>query len=779
MLKNYIKIAWRNLQARKGYALINIVGLSVGLAACLLIGLYVQDELSYDKFHTNADRTYRVLREFDIPDLQTTISYTPSALAPSLEDNLPGVEKAVRILQSSPVVEYGTKKFVEPSFMDAEEGFFELFSYPVIQGEATLGQPSTIVITEEMVTKYFAGENPIGKVLRVGTGEFEVTGVIANIPENSHLQFDFVAALDEPDLNWGRNNFITYLQLREGQSKEMVTRQIGELIKANTDPEGKQVGNGFIPHLQPITGIHLGQGVSVDIGSEGNILYVYLFMALAVFIVLLASINFTNLATARSTERAREVGMRKTLGAGRMQIALQFLGESVMISLMALLLAFAICQLTLPLLNNLADKSLDLETLYNGIGIIAIIGFTLLVGLAAGLYPALVLSRFEPSRAVKGNADAGRGDYLRKGLVVFQFTVSISLLVATGVIYKQLQFMRSVGLGFEDENVVLIERANFLGTQTTTFKQQLVSLPGVEHVTSGFSMPGTFFINSMWQPSVPDAEAQNIDYSFVDFDYIETLDIEMIAGRSFSIAYSTDSAAAIINEAASRDFGWTPEEAIGKQLTQPGRTFTIVGVAKDFHYRSLHSEIYPLALFGPQRSPRYIAVRINPNGVPNTLAAIQSTWKEFSDLPFEYAFLADDLAQQYQAESRLVKVFSVFAALAILIGCMGLFGLAAFMASKRIKEIGIRKVLGATVTGIIGLLSKDFLKLVAFGFVLAVPMAWFAMSNWLANFAYRTEIGPGIFLLAGAAAFLIAFATVSWQSIRTALTNPVESLKSE
>lgn len=749
MFKNYLKIAWRNLRNRKGYTVINIAGLAAGLAACLFISLYVQDELSYDDFHKNADRTYRVLREFDIPELKTTISTTPSALAPMLEENLPAVEEAVRVLEFSPVVEYGNNKFVEASFISAEAGFFELFSFPVKQGEASLKQPSTIVITEAMATKYFTNENPIGKTLIVGSNELEVTGVISNIPANSHLQFDFVASLDEPDLEWGRNNFLTYILLQEGQSKEALMPQVADLIQSNTESEWDRAGNVFILHLQPITGIHLGQGVSVEIGSQGNILYVYLFIALAAFIILLACINFMNLATARSAERAREVGMRKTLGARRGQIAMQFLGESIIMTLFALMFALALCQLTLPFLNDLAGKSLELNTLYSGPAVLITAGLVLIVGLVAGFYPALVLSSFKPSRAVKGKTGAGGGDYLRKGLVVFQFAISISLLVATGVVYQQLQFMKSTGLDFEAENVVLIERVNFLGSQRETFKQQLAELTGVERVTSAFSMPGTFFINSIWEPSAADAEAQNMDYTFVDFDYIETLGLEMLAGRSLSREYSTDSTAAILNEAAVRDFGWTPEEAVGKQLAQGERKFTIVGVTKDFHYRSLHAEIYPVALFGPQRSPRYVAARITPDNVPETLETIQNAWKEFSGLPFEYSFLADDLAAQYRSEDRLAKVFGVFASLAILIGCMGLFGLAAFMASKRTKEIGIRKVLGATVTGIVGLLSKDFLKLVAAGFLVAVPIAWYAMSQWLANFAYKIDIGIGIFLLAG------------------------------
>ncbi|HMB90251.1 MAG TPA: FtsX-like permease family protein, partial [Rhodothermales bacterium] len=505
----------------------------------------------------------------------------------------------------------------------------------------------------------------------------------------------------------------------------------------------------------------------------------YLFTALAAFIVLLACINFMNLATARSAERAREVGMRKTLGARRVQLTAQFLGESVLMTVLALVLALVLCQLALPFLNNIADKSLAFSTLYNGPQVLVLVGLALLVGLVAGAYPALVLSGFQPSRVLKGATRPGGGDRLRKGLVVFQFAISIALLVGTGVVQHQLRFMKSSGLGFTADNVVLIEQANFLGSQREVFKQQLAKVPGVELVTSGFSMPGTFFINSMWQPVGPETEAQNMDYSFVDFDYIETLGIEMVAGRSLSREFATDSSAVMLNEAAVRDFGWSPEEAIGQRLAQGSREFEIIGVAKDFHYRSLHAEIYSLALFGPRRTPRYIAARMAPDDVPGTLAALQRTWKQFSDLPFEYAFLADDLAAQYRAEDRLAKVFGVFAGLAILIGCLGLFGLAAFMAAQRTKEIGVRKVLGASVGSLIGLLSKDFLKLVVLAFLIAAPVAYFAMNWWLEDFAYRVGMNPMTFIGAGLLALAIALLTVSYQAIRAAVANPVDSLRYE
>ncbi len=800
MLRNYLTIAYRNLKRRPGYAAINVLGLAVGLAACILIGLYVQDELSYDDFHERADRTYRVLREFDMPDLQTTIDGTPSALAPALEASVPAVEQAVRVARSSMVVQHETRQFAESGFVWADAGFFEVFSLPMLRGDAALARPGTVVLTEAMAAKYFPNETPAGQTLRVGEHVLEVTGVMADVPPNSHLEYiDFVGSLQTtpPEPTWGLNNFSTYVVLAEGASKSEAAPHVAQVARANTmpdDPEAAEAqGNRFIPHLQPITGIHLGQGVSVEIGSAGNVLYVYLFGALAVFILLLACINFMNLATARSAERAGEVGMRKALGARREQLAGQFLGESVLMSLGALVLALLLCRAALPLLNQLAGKSLVFGAIFGGWHVPALVGLAVGVGLIAGSYPAFVLSGFEPTRVLKGAAQGARGSRrLRRGLVVFQFAITITILVGTGVVYQQLSFMRSAGLGFNEENLVVIEQAQHLGDQAETFKQELRQLPGVEHVTSGFDMPGTRFINSMWRPATPGAQRQNLNYSFVGFDYVETLGIEMAAGRGFSRELASDSFAVVLNEAALNDFGWTAEEAIGKEIERGfgdggPYDYTVIGVAEDFHYESLHAEVYPAALFGPLRTQRYVAARVTPGdpgsspgqAVAGALEGIRSTWGRFSELPLSYSFLADDLAAQYRAEERLASVFGLFAGLAILIACLGLFGLAAYTAQRRTKEIGVRKVLGASVPSIVALLSKDFLKLVGIAFVIAAPVAYWAMSTWLEVFAYRIEIGAGVFLLAGLLALVIALLAVSSHALRAARANPTEALRSE
>ena len=780
LLPNYIKIACRNLIYRKGYSAINIIGLSVGIASCLLIALFVQYEWSYDSFHDKADRTYRVLREFQLPDLEATIATTPAALASAALENFSAVEKAVRIQQASLTIEYEDKKFVESSFLDVEDGFFEIFSFPLVEGQAALNRPNTILITEEAATKYFGDENPIGKTLKVARRDLEVTGVLENPPSNTHLQFNFIASLWEHDLSWGSNNYTTYFLLTENTDKEAFTTQLADLILQNTDPERTQTGNSFIPHLQPVKDIYLGRGVSVDIGSEGNVQYLYLFIALAVFIVILACINFMNLATARSLERAREVGVRKTLGGNRLQLALQFLGESLLMAVVASLLALVISKFTLPFLNTISGSSMSLGDLLIPANLIGFSSLTIIIGFLAGIYPAFILSNFQPSKVLKGASVNPKNSMLRKSLVVFQFTISIALLAGTAIIYKQVQFMKSSGLGFSPDNVILIEQAQFLGNQRSTFIGELERIPGIEDISSGFSVPGSFFINSMWQTDISGTEAYNMDYSFINFDYIETLDLEIIAGRSFSTEFPADTFNVILNESAVSEFGWTHEEAINHKLVQGQREYDIIGVVQDFNYRSLHAEIYPLALFGPRRFPRFFVARVNEEAnLPQVVEGIRTEWNKLSLLPMEYSFLADDLKAQYKTEDNLIRVFSVFAGLAIFIGCLGLFGLAAFMVAKRTKEIGIRKILGATSIQVVRLISAELLKLVSIGFFVAIPLAWFLMDQWLKDFAYKTDISWWIFLITGLIAFTIALVTVSSQALRAAHLNPVKSLKNE
>ncbi|MBO6523457.1 MAG: ABC transporter permease [Balneolaceae bacterium] len=780
LLPNYVKIAWRNFTLKKSYSIINVLGLSVGLAACLLIAMYVQYESSYDKFHENSDRSYRVLREFDLPDLKGTISYTPSSLAVAASENLPGVQKAVRVQVISPVVAFGVHEFVEPDFLLAEEGFFDIFSFEVLKGTPNLDQPNTILITENSASKYFGDEDPIGKTLSIGNTEMEVTGVLATPRSNSHIYFDFIASLNISRTSWGQNNYQTYLLLHPDQQIDSITEELKNLIASQIGSNTGLEGDLFIPHLQPISDIHLGQGVSVEIESVGNIQYLYLFTGLAIFILILASINYMNLATARSMERAREVGLRKTIGGSRTQIAFQFLGESALIALIAALFALLISYTALPFLNNIAGTSIAISDFVSLENIVLIILVTLLTGLLSGGYPALILSHFQPSRVLKSAFKSEENSFLRKGLIVFQFTISIALLAGTAIIYNQIQHMKSTSLGFNPDNILLVKEANFLGNDLNIFMNEIKQISGVESVSSGFSVPGSFFINSMWQPDSPNSEAHNMDYSFINFNYIETLELEVLAGRVFSESFESDSFAVVINEAAAKDFGWTPEEAIQHKLLRGSNEYQIIGVLKDFNYRSLHSEVYSLALFGPRRQQRYVTLKVNPEtNLPQVITNVQEKWEQFSSIPLDYSFLADDLQNQYEAEDKLVRVFGSFAGLAIFIGILGLFGLASFTVAKRTKEIGIRKVLGASTPQIVSIVSIDLLKLVGIGFLIATPTAWFFMNEWLKNYAYKTDINWWIFPTTGILALFLALATVSGKAIRAAQMNPVKSLKSE
>ncbi len=802
MLWNYVTIALRNLQKRPGYTAINVLGMAVGLAGCILIGLWVEDELSYDDFHANADRTYRVLNAFDLPELQTTISNTPPALQPTLEANYPQVEQAVRVGGRDGVVQHGPQRGVESNILVADDGFFDVFSFPLARGTAALDRPGTALLTPALAATYFPDTDPVGQTIQFDGNELEVTGIVAAPPTNTHLDFAMIvslATLDVDASNWGQNNWTTYVMLRPGTTADAFTASLEEIARNNMVPEDMDVDEEGLPqrlHLQPITGIHLGMGAP-DLaagGGAGSLTYVLLFSGLAFFVLLLAVINFMNLSTARATERANEVGVRKAMGADRSQLAAQFLGESVILTAGALGVALGLCALALPAFNDLAGKSIAASALVSGGHLLACAGLIAVVGLLSGSYPALVLSRFVPTETLRGKASSSRGSArLRKGLVVAQFAISIALIAGTGVVHQQVAYMQSAGLGFNEENVVVIDRVRTLSgpirTQADvrgfqdrleTFKQEVEQQSGVVEATSGYSLPGTFFINSMWPLDRPEAEPHNFDYTFVGYDYVETLDLELAAGRDFSRDFASDTAAVLLNETGVREFGLSSEEAVGESVMRGDIPLEIIGVVEDFHYASLRQEIGPVILLHEAlRAPQYLAVRTAPGQAADVLDGLRATWAEFSDLPIEYSFLADDLAAQYRTEARLEQLFTTFAGLAILIACLGLFGLATYTVQRREKEIGIRKALGATATQVVGLLSREFVQLVGLAFVVAAPLAYVGMQRWLQDFAYRTDLGVGLFLGAGALAFAIAILTVGTQALRAARLDPATTLRDE
>lgn len=785
MLGNYLTVAWRTLCRRPGFSTLNVVGLAAGLACVLFIGLWVNHELSYDDFHPDADRTYRVLRQTYAPGPEETIGRTPSALAPTLREQYPQAETVVRVRERSYPVERGDQKRVEPNLLYAEAGFFDVFGFDLRRGAARLDAPGTIVLTPNLAARYFPDENPVGKTLRVNDQELEVTGIVDAPPANTHLEYAAVASranMSDPD-RWHCRTDQTYVTLQPGTTKEAFENHLREVASTHEDdPETAGLDLVFLP--QPVTGIHLGLGAPSDLPSEGSLAYVLLFSALAVFVLLLACINFVNLSTARSDERANEVGVRKAMGAGRGQLAGQFLGESFLMTGLALVLAVGSCAILLPSFNDLAGTSIARASLFSGSALMGYAGILLVVGVVAGSYPALALSGYRPVETLRAWSSSERGSpQLRQALIVFQFAISIALIAGTAVVHQQVTYMQSKGLGFEEENVLLVhDETNDLQGRLGAFTRALESHSGVTNAAAGSVTEGRV-ITSTWVLEGSEPDSLQADFSYVDYDFLETLGVEITAGRSFSRAHASDTTGVVINAKAVDAFGFSaPRDALGETLGI-GRYsgLPVIGVMKNFHYQSLRQKIAPMVLMHKaiMNPPRRVAVRVQPGQTTEAIEAVRSTWEEFSALPFDYSFLADDLAAQYEAEQRLEQLFAVFSGLAILIACLGLFGLAAYAAQQRRREIGIRKALGATTERIVALLSKNFLTLVGIAFVVAAPVAYFGLHRWLQNFAYRVDLTPSVFVLSGSLAVVIAFLTVGYQAWSAAQTDPATAIRQE
>ncbi len=806
MLKNYLKIAVRNLLKYKTYSFINIAGLAIGLACCALIMLYVRDELSYDRFHQNAERVYRVTLNAGLGGRFVKTATTPAPMAATFVQEFPEIANATRFWQNQRVlIGYEDKRFYE-EFNWTDSTVFAVLSFPLAQGDpkTALAQPNTIVISEAMAEKYFGDENPMGKALRYDNRvDYKITGVMKNLPRQSHFRFDFLGSmLTQPEAGstrWVSNSFYTYILLQPGVTPAQLAAKFPAVIKKYVAPQIQQaLGKSFEEAiaagakwdylLQALPDIYLRSNVQHELGVTSDDKYVYILTAIAVFILLIACINFMNLATARSANRAKEVGMRKVLGSVRAQLIKQFLSESVLLALLALLLALAAIDLFLPLFNNLAGKELTLDT--NATFFFGLFGVTLFVGLLAGIYPAFVLSAFQPVAVLKGSIRAGaKSPWLRSALVVAQFALSIILLIGTGVVFQQLEYMRSKQLGFNSEQLMVLP-IETRGAQQRyeSFRNELLTNPNILSVAASDVVPGRFEGDDAFRPEgAPQEVVYPLERLRVSYDFLETLEMELAAGRGFSRDFVTDTSDAImINEAAALRMGMAPEEAVGKRLFEIGRTpeenisRTIIGVVKDFHIETMHRAIDPVVLFMQRSAMWRVSVRIRPENIPATLAFLQEKWQAFEPgYPWRYTFLDEDFGRLYQNEERQSRIFGSFTVLAVIIACLGLFGLASFIAEQRTKEIGVRKVLGASAQGIVLLLSKDFTKLVGLAFVIAAPIAYFAMSHWLQDFAYRTELNPVVFVLAGLLALLIAWLTVGYQAIKTALTNPVEALRYE
>jgi putative ABC transport system permease protein len=805
MYQNYLKIALRSLARQKGYSAINIVGLALGISVCALIALYVADELSYDRTYPNAERIYRVDADMRFQGRAFSLAVAPPPMAPVLKAEFPEIEDATRF-RGGGVWNFSTDNstFREERVAFSDPAFFNVFSAEIVQGNGveSLTQPFSMVITEELAHKYFGNENPIGKRLKGGDDKFYTVGaVMKRLPAASHLRFNVLISMSSEEQSksseWEGYSYNSYILLKTGAKPESVNAKFPGLIRKYIAPgieREMQItydkflsdGNYFNCFAFPLTKIHLQSGSkSGEISPNGSMQYVLIFAGVAAFVLLIACVNFMNLSTARAANRAKEVGIRKTLGSQRGQLVAQFMAESSLMVLCAVFLALCIVEAVLPAFNSLASKELSRVALLQPqfVGMMAIL--FVVVSLLAGAYPAFVLSGFQPVKVLKGDKSSGsKNKNLRSTLVVVQFTASVALVIGTLVIFTQLQFIQSKNLGYNREQVLLVNDASTLADGSAQrFRQEVARLSGVKSATvsnflptSGDRNSDTFFTGNT------KTLTNGVQLWRVDAEYLPTLGMELSKGRNFDIAFPSDSSSAIINEVAAAKFFGT-ENPLGKTLQTANDnrkgTYTIVGIVKDFHFETLHEAIQPLVMFYGTKFGG-TAIRFNAAETASVLSQVESTWKRLRpNAPFEYKFMDDSFREIYKSEQRIGAILGVFTALAIAIACLGLFGLAAFTAEQRTKEIGIRKVLGASVASIIALLSKDFLKLVGIAIVLATPLAYWGMGAWLQDFAYRVELSWWVFASAGAASVVIAFMTVAGQAWRAAQANPVKSLRSE
>jgi putative ABC transport system permease protein len=799
MFKNYLTVAVRNLMRHKAYALINIAGLSVGMACTILLLLWVQYELSYDRYHDNADRIFRVASRIEIGEMRGRYAVSNLPIGPALQRDYPAVLRAVRFYPHDRklLVHYKDKRFLEDGIIYTEDAIFDVFKFPLISGDpkTALATADSLVITEAMAEKYFGSENPIGKILRVEDKvNLKVTGVLQNVPSNSHFTFNMLLSWEllKEDANyahwekqWIEHKFYTYLLLRSKRDAMQLENKFAALIQAHMGEILEALGGRIEYFLQPLTGIHLHSNLGLEISSNGNIVQVYVFTVIGLFILLIACINYMNLATARSLNRAKEVGVRKVLGANRIGLICRFFGESVIISFFSFFLAIGLVELSTPLFHTLIGSGIRLDYLNLPWLVPESVLLVLLVAVFAGCYPALFLSAFDPIRVLTGSFKAATPNLnFRSLLVVIQFAISTGLIIATCIVLNQLNFVTHKSLGFEKEHVVCIRARNSsIWRSFDATKSDLKGHSGITAVTAASRLPGQFpQIQVVMPEGTSFKRSQLFQYTSIDPDFIPALDIEIMAGRNFSAEFSSDIKDAIlINEAAARHFQW--DKPVGRKITfieDELTTKTVVGVVQDFHLRSLHHTIQPLCLDYRPSLFRYVIVKIKPNRIREVLKFLEKRWEVLQPaFPFEYSFLDEAFDRQYSFEKKLSQIFSYFTFLAIFIACMGLFGLASFTTEQRTKEIGIRKALGASVSGIILLLSKEFTKWVLVANIIAWPIVYLAMNRWLQNFAYRINIGLGTFVLSALLALLIALLTVGYQALRAATANPVEALRYE
>jgi len=804
MFKNYLKIALRNLFKAKGFSFINILGLAIGMICCILILLYVLDERSFDRHNENIDRIYRViLEQYDADGSQNrTWALVSPGYGSRLRDEFSAIEHAVRFWPwSFPVISYEGKKFVESAFTFAEPEVFDIFTLPFLSGDAksALTEPNTLVLTSEAAQKYFGKSNPLGKTLNIKSRNFEqdfkVTGVIETIPKNSHFRFDFLASFS----NWeklvgdenmkflgGDFNYATYVLLEKGTDVEQVSAQFPDFLGRNmAEVDGRKPFEKFRIVLQPLHEVYLHSDFDSEYAVTGDATHLTIFSTVAVLILIIACINFINLTTARSIRRAKEVGMRKVLGAFRSQLLGQFLGESATFAIFAMLLALVGIELLLPAFSDFTGKELTLITQnYNIFG--WLIGIVLFVGLIGGGYPAFVLSKFRPICTLKSASLAsGKKSHLRAGLIIFQLVVSITLIICVGVVNKQLHYLNSKELGFDKKQIISLPASQSMMENLASFKQQLTENPAISAVTASSRVPsgilGDALSARVFKSDHEVPAGFRLPFVRIDHDYFDLFDMEIIAGRTFSKEFSSDSSEAfILNETAIADLGWpSPQDAIGQPFFYGRSRGRIIGVVKDFHFESMHQKIKPMVFY---ISPfvRRISIKIALANLDQTLKFLREKWKiHRPDYPFTYFFIDERFEQRYQSEQKLGNLFRILSSLAIFIACLGLFGLATYMADQRTKEIGVRKVLGASVPNIFRLLANQFVKLALLANIFAWPLAAYFMQKWLDSFAYNTSLSWEVFFNAAGLALGFAVVTVSYQALKAAFTNPIEALRYE
>ncbi len=810
MFRNYITIAIRNLMKHRTFSAINVFGLTIGLTACILIAAFISNELSYDSYAEHAHQLYRI--ELQINQNGGIVEYpnVDVAVGSGIKNTYPEVLTSSRITGPNEMfIRNGDKLFKESHVTFCDSNFLQMFSIPLAEGDnkTALISPGSMVITRALAQKYFGDKSAFGKSLMIGTAPFKITGIIEKIPDNCHFHFDAFISMTTNyyaihGTTWSNIGFYTYLLLDKKADPKKLQAKFPELIQKYVAPEAahdmgislaeaQKVANTWRFFLMPISDIHLHSNTKYELEPNGDIQYIYIFGSLAIFTILLACINFTNLSTAASAKRAREVGIRKVLGTLKAQLVIQFLIESVLLSCLALLIAFLLIYLILPSFNHLSGKQIGMSFFLQYKVIITVIIFMILVGITAGIYPAFFLSSFQTIRVLKGavSQTPAKGGGLRRGLVVFQFLISTSLIISTLVVYRQLHFMQNKKLGYAKEQVMVIPDTYGLDSNQYAFKQKLLSDSRVLNATISRDVPVGRSDENMDGSQVYASENKSheteseihANFFHVDYDYLSTLGMKMVAGRYFSKDYGSDSSGVVINEAAVRDLGWKNDQsAIDKTIISSGQhEFRVIGVVQDFNYASVKQRIVPVMMM-LRHNNGTLMVKIKTTDISGLLSEVKNYWKAYNArTPFSYYFLDDKFASVYASEEKTGQIFSSFAVVAVFIASLGLLGLVAFTTEQRNKEIGIRKVLGASVNQVLLLLSKEFLLLVSLSFFISIPLTWWMMNNWLNNFAYRINISWWIFASGGIIAVMITLITISFQSIRAAVANPVNSLRSE